>query len=74
MIFAAQLWKYTSGRLENKNGHWMHMEDTWILPNESSTDEGRVIKDSLGKVLKVQLNNRDVLLTEASYYSQLYGN
>ena len=54
MIFVAQLWKYTSGRLENKNGHWMYVEETWSLQNKSSTSEGQVIKDSLGKVLTVQ--------------------
>ena len=62
MIFVAQLWKYTSGRLENKNGHWMYMEETWSLPNKSSTTEGQVIKDSLGKVLTVQSNNKGMHL------------
>ena len=62
MIFVAQLWKYTSGRLENKNGHWMYMEETWSLPNKSSKTERQVIKDSLGKVLTVQSNNKGMPL------------
>ena len=62
MIFVAQLWKYTSGRLENKNGYWMYMEETWSFPNKSSTTEGQVIKDSLGKVLTVQSNNKGMHL------------
>ena len=62
MIFVAQLWKYTSGRLENKNGHWMYMEETWSLPNKSSTTKGQVIKDSLGNVLTVQSNNEGMHL------------
>ena len=61
MIFVAQLWKYTSGRLENKSGHWMYMEETWSLPNKSST-EGQIIKDSLGKVLTVQSNHEGIHL------------
>ena len=31
-IFLAQLWKYNGERLESKNGEWMYMEETWILP------------------------------------------
>ena len=61
-IFVAQLWKYTSGRLENKNGHWMYMEETWSFSNKSSTTEGEVITDSLGKVLTVQSNNKGMHL------------
>ena len=61
-VFAAQLWKCTSGKLENKNGHWMYMEETWILPNESSTNEGHVIEDSLGSVLKVQSNDTGICI------------
>ena len=78
MIFAAQLWKDNGGRLENKNGDWMYMEETWILPtiidrnkillfqnlnlnSEVEFDElsdnarGQVIKNTIGKVLKVNL-------------------
>ena len=62
MIFVAQLWKYTSGRLENKNGRWMYIEETWSLSNKSSTTEGQVIKDSLGKVLTVQSNGKGIHL------------
>ena len=62
MVFVAQLWKYTSGKLENKNGHWMYMEETWILSNESSTSEGLIIKDSFESVLKVLSNDRGMHL------------
>ena len=41
MLFAAQLWKYNGERLENKNGDWRYMEETWILPSENKTDEVR---------------------------------
>ena len=60
MIFAAQLWKDNGGRLENKNGDWMYMDETWILPNETKTEvrkrgqkfvEGQVIRNTLGRVL-----------------------
>ena len=51
MIFVAQLWKYNSGRLENKNGDWMYLRETWILPNETKT-KGQVIRNALGEVLK----------------------
>ena len=55
MLFAAQLWKYNHGKLENKNGDWMYKEETWLLSNESNTEEGQVItiRDSLGKILTV---------------------
>ena len=44
-------------KLENKNGHWMYMGDTWILPDENKT-KGQVIRNSLGKVLKVDLGRQ----------------
>ena len=44
-------------RLENKNGHWMYMKDTWILPDVNKT-KGQVIRNSLGKVLKVDLGRQ----------------
>ena len=61
MIFVAQSWKYNSGRLENRNGDWMYRRETWILPNETKTkdlpegqnlEEGQVIRNTLGEVLK----------------------
>ena len=58
MAFTAQLWKYTGQRLENKNGHWMYMEETWILPNEKTKRGGQEIRNSLGTVLNVNLNNK----------------
>ena len=60
LVFAAQLWKYTSGRLENKNGHWMYKEEIWLqfwyLP-ENTKSEGQKIRNSLGRLLKVQSND-----------------
>ena len=56
MIFVAQLWKYNGERLENKNGEWKYLEETWILPNENKTNEGQAIRNSLGSVLKVDSN------------------
>ena len=40
----------------------MYMEETWILPNENTKREGQEIKDSLGRVLKVQSNNKGIHL------------
>ena len=48
MLFVAQLWKQNGDRLENKNGDWMYMGQTWIFPG------GLVLKDSLGRVLKAK--------------------
>ena len=65
MIFAAQLWKDNNGRLENKNGDWMYMEETWILPNETKTKdlpEGQVIRNTLGRVLKADLQSKSMHL------------
>ena len=42
MLTVAQLWKQNGDRLENKNGVWMYMEETWILPNENATNEDQV--------------------------------
>ena len=58
MLFVAQLWKYIDGKLENKNGNWMYMEETWTLSNESNSEEGEVvvIRDSIGRGLKVDLD------------------
>ena len=42
MLIVAQLWKQNGDRLENKNGVWMYMEETWILPNENTTNEDQV--------------------------------
>ena len=65
MIFAAQLWKDNSGRLENKNGDWMYLEATWILPNETKTKglpEGQVIRNTLGRVLKADSHSKGMRL------------
>ena len=39
-IFLAQLWKYNGERLESKNGEWMYMEETWILPVRKTSKNG----------------------------------
>ena len=70
MIFAAQLWKDNSGRLENKNGDWMYLEATWILPNETKTKdlpeghlpEGQVIRNTIGRVLKANSDSKSMHL------------
>ena len=51
MLFVAQLWKYIGERLENKNGDWMFMRETWILPIEDEKNEGQAIRNFLGSVL-----------------------
>ena len=60
MLFVAQLWKDSDESLENKNGDWMYMENTWILSNKTNTEEGQVvnIRDSLGRGLKLDSNGR----------------
>ena len=70
ITFAAQLWKDNSGRLENKNGGWMYMDDTWILPDETKTkdfplsmygqniEKGGVISNTLGRVLIANFYNK----------------
>ena len=67
MIFAAQLWKDNNGRLENKNGDWMYMEETWILPNETETKdlpEGQVIRNTLGRVLEADSQSKSMHLKQ----------
>ena len=62
VLFVAQLWKQIDGKLENKNGHWMYMEETWILPYENETKKGQTIRNwlgrALGKVLKVDIRKQ----------------
>ena len=70
MLFVAQLWKQINGKLENKNGHWMYMEETWILPNETKTNDLleeanlQVIKNTLGRVLKANSDSKGILLKQ----------
>ena len=56
MIFVAQLWKYNDERLVNKNGDWMYLEKTWILPNEDEENESEAIRNTLGSVLNLDSN------------------
>ena len=67
MIFVAQLWKYNGERLENKNGDWMYLEETWILPKENEKNEHEAIRNSLGKILKVENNDRGMHLTHHKF-------
>ena len=50
MLFIAQLWKYNDERLENKNGDWMYMGETWILPIQDEENEDEAIRTQ-GSVL-----------------------
>ena len=54
------MWKYNGERLENKNGDWLYLQETWIVPNEDKKNE--VIRNSLGKTLKVDLNGKGMYL------------
>ena len=63
MCFLAQLWKDNSGRLENKNGDWMYMEETWIFSEDESEYIGQVIKNTLGRVLKANTLTKSMYLT-----------
>ena len=65
--FLAQLWKYNGERLENKNGNWMYLNQTWILPQPVTSEKeiedekksyGHEIRDSLGSVLKANLEDK----------------
>ena len=59
-------------RLENKNGDWRYLTETWKLPNplfeklkktkksEDEETEGQDIRNSQGSVLKANLNNRGI--------------
>ena len=50
-LIVAQLWKQNGDRLENKNGVWMYMEETWILPNENAKEE-----DQVGELVRIKHN------------------
>ena len=49
--FLDQLWKYDSATkiLENKNGDWLHLANTWTLPSEG--EEGNIKDVSSAQVL-----------------------
>ena len=60
MLFVAQLWKYNSERLESKNGDWMYMEETWLLPNENKpTDVRKTSKMGLAKLFSYKTKKAD---------------
>ena len=66
------MWKYDGERLENKNGDWIYLQETWkFLPSEDkdiyslSEDEqkkGEAIVNSDGKILKLDSNNKGMHL------------
>ena len=56
------MWKYNGERLENKNGDWLYLQETWIAPKEDKKDEGEVLRNSLGKTLKVDLDSKGMQL------------
>ena len=58
MFFVAQLWKYNGERLENKNGDWMYLQESWNVPNEDKKNEGEAIRNSLGKALGVDSSGK----------------
>ena len=64
------MWKFNSERLENKNGDWLYLQETWIVPNEDKKNEGEVIRNSLGKTLKVD-SDKDSYLDLGSKGMQL---
>ena len=57
IFFLDQLWKYDSATkiLENKNGDWLHLANTWTLPSEG--EEGN-IKDVSSAQAKPSLKIR----------------
>ena len=74
MIFAAQLWKENSGRLENKNGDWMYMGERWILPGVEGQNlgEGQVIRNTHGKVLKASEGMHFTLKQKTIFTVEIY--
>ena len=57
IFFLDQLWKYDSATkiLQNKNGDWLHLANTWTLPSEG--EEGN-IKDVSSAQAKPSLKIR----------------
>ena len=58
MLFVAQLWKFNDERLENKNGDWMYMRETWILPIEDKENEDFELRNFQGNSLNAYLDSR----------------
>ena len=65
-VFLAQLWKHNGQILENKNGDWKYLKETWILPQsltsekkikEEEKSDGFLIPDSLGSVLTANMDD-----------------
>ena len=55
------MWKYDGERLVNKNGDWIHLQETWIS-KEDQRNEGEAIVNSHGKMLKVDINDKGMHL------------
>ena len=49
------MWKYNGEILENKNGDWRYLNETWILPEPQRDIEGQEIRNYQGHVLKATL-------------------
>ena len=61
MLIVAQLWKQNGNRLKNKNGVWMYMEETWILPNENAKEEDQVGELARKTILKSSRSIQNLL-------------
>ena len=70
MLIVAQLWKQNGDKLENKNGVWMYMEETWILPNENSTKE-----DQVGELVRKTISKKQQKYSKLTFFKvHNYGN
>ena len=56
------MWKYDGERLENKNGDWLYLQETWTLSFVDKQNEGEAIVNSHGKMLKVNSNDEGMHL------------
>ena len=56
------MWKYDGERLENKNGDWLYLQETWILSFEDKQNEGEATINFHGKILKVDSNDKGMHL------------
>ena len=70
-LFLAQWWKYNGEKLENKNGDWKYKNERWILPKPLTTEmkdedknEGHMMIDSVGSVLKADLDSKGMYALE----------
>ena len=57
------MWKYNGEILENKNGDWRYLNETWILPGPQRDIEGQEIR-TLGHVLKANKSDEGTYALE----------